>query len=116
MDYEMRYTEYKDFGGVKFPMVLHTHQGDPRVNVAHNYYEYRVTSVKPNAPVTTMPVPDAVRTAVIPPARVESQKLAEGVWLLGGGTDNRLLVALKEYVAEVDAPTTEGRGVDVVGE
>ena len=29
MDYEMRYTEYKDFGGVKFPMLLHTHQGDP---------------------------------------------------------------------------------------
>ena len=55
MDYEMRYTEYKDFGGVKFPMLLHTHQGDPRLNTAHNYYEYRVTSVKPNAPVTTMP-------------------------------------------------------------
>ena len=40
MDYEMRYTEYKDFGGVKFPMLLHTHQGDPRLNTAHNYYEY----------------------------------------------------------------------------
>jgi hypothetical protein len=29
MDCEMCYTEYKDFGGVKFPMLLHTHQGDP---------------------------------------------------------------------------------------
>ena len=50
----MRYTQYQDFGGVKFPMLLHTHQADPRFNVAHNYYEYKVTSVKPNAPVTTI--------------------------------------------------------------
>jgi glyoxylase-like metal-dependent hydrolase (beta-lactamase superfamily II) len=116
MDYEMRYTEYKDFGGVKFPMLLHTHQGDPRVNVAHNYYEYRVTSVKPNVPVTTMPVPDAVRTAVAPPARVESQKLAEGVWLLGGGTHNSLLVAFKDYTAVVDAPNNEARSLAVIAE
>ena len=116
MDYEMRYTEYKDFGGVKFPMLLHTHQGDPRVNVAHNYYEYRVTSVKPNAPVTTMPVPDAVRTAVVAPARVESQKLAEGVWLLGGGTHNSLLVTFKDYVAVVDAPNNEARSLAVIAE
>ncbi|OFW07461.1 MAG: hypothetical protein A3I61_19640 [Acidobacteria bacterium RIFCSPLOWO2_02_FULL_68_18] len=116
MDYEMRYTEYKDFGGVKFPMLLHTHQGDPRLNVAHNYYEYRVTSVKPNAPVATMPVPDVVRTAVTPPPRVESQRLADGVWLLGGGTHNSLLVAFKDYVAVVDAPNNEARSLAVIAE
>src|SRR5688572_19419580 len=116
MDYEMRYTEYRDFGGVKFPMLLHTHQGDPRVNVAHNYYEYRVTSVKPNAPVATMPVPDVVRTAVTPPARVESQQLANGVWLLGGGTHNSLLVEFKDYVAVVDAPNNEERSLAVIAE
>ena len=116
MDYEMRYTEYKDFGGVKFPMLLHTHQGDPRLNVAHNYYEYRVTSVKPNAPVTTMPVPDAVKSAVAPPAKVESQQLAPGVWLLGGGTHNSLLVEFKEYVAVVDAPNNEERSLAVIAE
>jgi len=116
MDYEMRYTEYKDFGGVKFPMLLHTHQGDPRLNVAHNYYEYRVTSVKPNVPVATIPVPEAVRTAVTPPARVESQKLADGVWLLGGGTHNSLLVEFKDYVAVVDAPNNEERSLAVIAE
>jgi glyoxylase-like metal-dependent hydrolase (beta-lactamase superfamily II) len=116
MDYEMRYTEYKDFGGVKFPMLLHTHQGDPRLNVAHNYYEYRVTTVKPNAPVTTLPVPDVVKTAIIPPARVESQRLADGVWLLAGGTHNSLLVAFKDYVAVVDAPNNEARSLAVIAE
>ena len=116
MDYEMRYTEYKDFGGVKFPMLLHTHQGDPRLNVAHNYYEYRVTSVKPNAPVATIPVPDVVKSAVTPPAKVESQQLAPGVWLLGGGTHNSLLVEFKEYVAVVDAPNNEERSLAVIAE
>ena len=116
MDYEMRYTEYKDFGGVKFPMLLHTHQGDPRLNVAHNYYEYRVASVTPNAPVATLPVPDAVRNAVTPPARVESQRLAAGVWLLGGGTHNSLLVAFKDYAAVVDAPNNEARSLAVIAE
>ena len=116
MDYEMRYTEYRDFGGVKFPMLLHTHQGDPRLNVAHNYYEYRVTSVKPNAPVATTAVPDVARTAVTPPARVESQRLADGVWLLGGGTHNSLLVEFKDYVAVVDAPNNEARSLAVIAE
>jgi glyoxylase-like metal-dependent hydrolase (beta-lactamase superfamily II) len=116
MDYEMRYTQYQDFGGVKFPMLLHTHQADPRLNPAHNYYEYKVTSVKPNAPVTTIPVPDAVRTAVIPPARVESQLLAPGVWLMGGGTHNSLLVEFKNYLAVVEAPNNEARSLAVIAE
>jgi hypothetical protein len=90
--------------------------GDPTVNVTHNYYEYRVASVKPNAPVATMAVPDVVRTAVAPTARVESQQLAEGVWLLGGGTHNSLLVAFKDYVAVVDAPNNEARSLAVIAE
>ena len=113
MDYEMRYTEYKDFGGVKFPMLLHTHQGDPRLNTAHNYYEYRVTAVKPNVPVTTIPVPDAIRSAATPRPRVESQQLANGVWLLGGGTHNSLLVEFKVSSAqEAYAAIARVAGVD----
>jgi metallo-beta-lactamase superfamily protein len=116
MDYEMRYTQYKDFGGVKFPTLFHVHQGDPRLNPAHNYYEYRITSVQPNAPVSTMPVPEAVRTAKAPPVRVESQKLADGVWLLGGGTHNSLLVEFRDYLAVVEAPNNEERSLAVIAE
>jgi hypothetical protein len=116
MDYELRYTQYQDFGGIKFPMLLHTHQADPRMNPAHNYYEYKVTSVKPNAPVTTIPVPDSVRTAVIPPARVESQSLAPGVWLLGGGSHNSLLVEFRDFLAIVEAPNNEARSLAVINE
>ncbi len=116
MDYEMRYTRYRDFDGVKFPMQIHTHQADPRLNVAHNYYQYDITSVRPNAPVTTMPVPEVVRTAVTPPATVESELLADGVWLLGGGTHHSLLVEFRDYVAVVEAPNNEERSLAVIAE
>ena len=63
-----------------------------------------------------MPVPDVVRTATLPPVKVESQKLADGVWLLGGGTHNSLLVEFKDYVAVVDAPNNEARSLAVIAE
>jgi len=116
MDYEMRYTRYKDFGGVKFPMVLHVHHGDPRLNPAHNFYEYAVTDVKVNVPVPAMPVPDAVKNATLAPVRVASQKLADGVWMLGGGTHNSMLVEFKDFLALVDAPNNEERSLALIGE
>src|SRR5712692_2732373 len=116
MDYEMRYTKYKNFDGVQFPTLLHAHQGDPRLNPAHNYYEYTVTGVKANLPVTTMPVPDVVRTAALAPVKVESTKLADRVWLLGGGTHNSVLVEFKDFAAVVEAPQNEARSLAVIEE
>jgi glyoxylase-like metal-dependent hydrolase (beta-lactamase superfamily II) len=116
MDYEMRYTKYKNFDGVEFPTLLHVHQGDPRLNPAHNYYEYNVTDVKANVPVATLPVPEVVRTAVLSPAKVESQKLGDGLWLLAGGTHNSVLVEFKDFVAVVEAPQNEARSLAVIEE
>lgn len=121
MDFEMRYTKYRNFDGVMFPSLLHVHQGDPRLNPAHNYYEYNVTEVKANVPVTTIPVPVAVRAAATPPAiasyqRIESQKLADGVWLLGGGTHNSVLIEFKDFTAVVEAPQNEARSLAVIEE
>lgn len=116
MDYEMRFTKYKNFGGVQFPTLLHVHQGDPRLNPAHNYYEYNVTDVKANLPVTTMAVPEAVRAAVVAPVKVESQKLAEGVWLIGGGTHHSVLMEFKDFATVVEAPQNEARSLAVIEE
>ena len=116
MDYEMRYTRYKDWGGIKFPGQLHVHHGDPRLNPAHNFYEFAVTDVKVNPPVAAIPVPDAVRTATLAPIRVASQKLADGVWMLGGGTHNSLLVEFKDYFGLVDAPNNEERSLAIIAE
>ncbi len=116
MDYEMRYTKYKDFGGIQFPTLVHVHQGDPRLNPAHNYYELNVTSVKGNVPVPTLPVPEAVKTATAPSVKVESQKLADGVWLVAGGTHHSMLVEFKDFVAVVEAPVNEERSIAVIAE
>ena len=116
MDYEVRYTKYKDFGGIMFPGLVHVHQGDPRLNPAHNYYELNITDVKANVPITKMPVPDVVRTAAPAQVKVDSQKLADGVWLLGGGTHNSVLVEYKDFVTVVEAPQNEARSLAVIDE
>jgi len=66
--------------------------------------------------VTTIPVPEVVRTATVPPVKVESQKLADGVWLLGGGSHNSVLVEFKDFVVVVEAPQNEARSLAVIEE
>jgi glyoxylase-like metal-dependent hydrolase (beta-lactamase superfamily II) len=116
MDYEMRYTAYENYDGVMFPMQIHTHQADPRLNPAHNYFQYDITDVKVNAAITTMPVPNVIREAVKPPAQVETEKLADGVWRLAGGSHHSLLVEFRDYVAVVEAPQNEERSLAVIEE
>ena len=50
-------------------------------------------------------MPEAVRTATLPPTVVQSQKLADGVWSIGGGSHNSLLVEYRDYLAIVDPQT-----------
>jgi L-ascorbate metabolism protein UlaG (beta-lactamase superfamily) len=86
------------------------------LNPAHNYYEYNVTDVKANLAVTKMPVPGVVRTATAAPVKVESQKLADGIWLLAGGTHNSVIVEFKDFVAVVEAPQNEARSLAAIEE
>jgi glyoxylase-like metal-dependent hydrolase (beta-lactamase superfamily II) len=116
MLYELRYTNYKDFGGVKFPTVLHIHQGDPRLNVAHNWMEITVTSAQANVSVPAMAVPDAVKSATPPPVRAESRKLADGVWFIGGGSHNSLTVEFRDFATVIEAPLNEERSLAVLAE
>jgi len=116
MLYEFRYTQYKDFGGIKFPALVHVHLGNPVLNPAHNIYEIKVNSVNANVSIPAISVPDAVRQAVDPPVRVESQKLADGVWLLAGGSHNSVLVEFRDFVAVIEAPLSETRSLAVIEE
>lgn len=116
MLYELRYTNYKDFGGVKHPTTLHIHQGDPRLAVAHNSMEITLTNVQPNIAVPAMPVPAEVQKATAPAVRAESQKLADGVWLIAGGTHNSLAVDFRDYVTVIEAPLNEERSLAVLAE
>jgi glyoxylase-like metal-dependent hydrolase (beta-lactamase superfamily II) len=116
MLYEMRYTDYRDFGGIKFPAVIHVHQGDPVLNPAHNIMEIRVTDVRANASVPAIAVPDNVRQAAAPPVRAEAQRLADGVWRIEGGSHHSVAVEFRDFVAVVEAPLNETRSLAVIDE
>ena len=54
-------------------------------------------------------VPETVVAATIPPVRVETERLADGVWLMGGGTHNSVAVEFADYVAVIEGPLNEAR-------
>jgi glyoxylase-like metal-dependent hydrolase (beta-lactamase superfamily II) len=116
--YEHRYTEYKDYNGVKFPGVLHSHQGDPSIFPGHNWMEVRPSAVQVNAPAVgaVATVTDAGRNATVAPVRVESTSLAQGVWLIAGGSHNSVLVEFRDFVTVVEAPQDENRSLAVIAE
>lgn len=102
------YSDYKDFGGVQFPGRIVQQQGDYPV------LELTVSNAQPNA-TADIAVPEAARQAAAPP-RVESQRLAEGVWLVAGGSHHSLAVEFSDFVTVVEAPLADGRSQAVIGE
>jgi glyoxylase-like metal-dependent hydrolase (beta-lactamase superfamily II) len=109
MPVETLYSDYKDFGGVKFPAKIVQKQGGFPV------LELTVTSVKAN-PGLEVTVPESVKTATPPAVRVVSQKIAEGVWFMGGGSHNSVLVEFPTYLAMIEAPLGDARSMAVMAE
>ena len=114
---EIRYSDYRDVaGGAKFPFHIHAHQGDnPLVPGGHNWMDVRVTDAKVNADAA-ISVPDSVRSAGAPQQRVATQKLGDGVWLMGGSNANSVAVEFKDFVAVVEGPASEARSNAVIAE
>ena len=52
----------------------------------------------------------------IPPVRVEAQKLADGVYSMGGGSHHSVAVEFRDFVAVVEAPLNEERSLAVIAE
>ena len=106
---ETDYSGYKDFGGVKFPaMIVQKQGGHPLLDVA-------VTDVKANVPLS-LTVPDAVKAAKLPPVVVQSQKLGDGLWWLGGGSHNSVVVEYPTYITVIESPLNEERALAVIAE
>ena len=102
------YSDYKDFNGVKFPTrIVQEEGGYPTLELA-------VSNVQPNA-AASISVPDAARQATATP-KVVSEKIADGVWFLGGGSHNSMAVEFKDFVAVVEAPLSDERSQAVIAE
>jgi glyoxylase-like metal-dependent hydrolase (beta-lactamase superfamily II) len=118
MAIEVRYTDWKDVGsGAKFPFHIHAHQGDHRLwPGGRNWFDIRVTDAKVNVPNAAQAVPDNVRNAPAPQVRVASQKLADGVWFIGGGSHNSVAVEFKDFVTVIEGPLNDARSNAVIAE
>ena len=58
--------------------------------------------------------PTEVQKATVPPVRVESTKLAEGVYYLAGGSHHSVAVEFRDFTALVEAPQNEQRVLAVI--
>jgi hypothetical protein len=102
MPMEVSYSDYRDFGGVKFPMRIRQAAGGfPAADLT-------VSDVKPNAPVE-IAVPDSVRGAIMPYARVVSDPAAEGVWYVIGGSHHSVVIEMADHVVLVEGPLNDER-------
>ena len=81
MQVEIRYENWRDVGnGVKFPGLIHMHQGDHPFVRGMNFMNLNVSDVQVNPANATFALPDGVRNAEVPRVNVTSQMLAPGVW------------------------------------
>ena len=124
MTYETEFRGYKDFGGIKYPGIIHQHQGDGRPvkeaelawHGARDAFNIEITKVQTNVPVAAIAVPAAVQKAAITPVRVDARKLADGIWFMGGGDLNSLAVEFSDFIAVIEAPIDEARSIAVINE
>ncbi|MCH2402385.1 MAG: MBL fold metallo-hydrolase [Pirellulales bacterium] len=123
MYYETIYTEYEDVGGMLFPMRWHQHQdfddGAHEPNVSggdHSFGLETITDVRVNVADAALTVPDSVRGVYVPQVEVETEQVADGVWLIGGGSHNSVAVEFKDYMAVIEAPLNEERSLAVIEE
>jgi len=103
---ETTYTDYKAFDGVQFPTKITQKQG------GFPSLELTVSDAKPNAPVD-IKVPDNVSQATV---QVKTEKPAEGVWYLIGGTHHSVLIEMKDHLVVIEGPQNDARATAVIAE
>ena len=100
------YSDYKDFGGVRFPSRIVRVQGE------HPVLDLTVSGVKTNGEAN-IAVP-AAATAAPAPVSVTVEKLADGVYYLKGGTHHSVAVDQKDHIVVVEGPQNEERSAAVI--
>ena len=124
MNYEHEFTNqsYVDLGdGVRFPTTWHHHEGwddnfqAQSVNAGHNSFGGTFAEIEPNVCPDDAAVPDVVRETTFE-VRVETERLANGVYLLGGASHNSVAGEFDDFVAVVEAPLDENRNLAVIEE
>ena len=98
------YDDYRATGGIQFPMrIRQTMAGHPVLDLA-------VKEVQVN-PSLAMPVPEPARNVA---ERVTSEKVAEGVWFVAGGSHNSVAIELQDRLILVETPLNDARTQAVI--
>lgn len=88
------YSGWRDWGGAKFPARIAQSMG------GYPVLDLNVTEVQPN-PAFASDAPALVAQFA---ERVESTRVADGVWYLSGGSHHSVLVEFAEHLMLVEAP------------
>jgi glyoxylase-like metal-dependent hydrolase (beta-lactamase superfamily II) len=98
------YEDYRDQGGFQFPMRIRQSQGGSPV------LDLQVGQVQANA-AAAIEVPPHVPAFA---ERAAPEKVADGVWFLGGGSHNSVLVEMADHLILVESPLYDGRSQAVL--
>ena len=98
------YQEYRTIDGVQFPMLIRQTMG------GYPVLDLVVKEVLVN-PALAMPVPEAALDVA---ERVTSEKVADGVWFVGGGSHNSVAIELQDRLILVEAPLNDARTQAVI--
>jgi glyoxylase-like metal-dependent hydrolase (beta-lactamase superfamily II) len=110
--FETTYANYRDFGGVKFPTrIVQKEGGFPMLDLT-------ITDVKPNINAA-IAVPQNVQQAAAQqaspaPVRVQTDKVADGVYYLTGGSHHSVAVEFADHVVVFESPQTDERAMAVL--
>jgi glyoxylase-like metal-dependent hydrolase (beta-lactamase superfamily II) len=106
---EIAYSDYADFGGVKFPRhIVQMEDGHPTLDIT-------VSDVKPNSAMA-IAVPANVQEAAAPPLRVGVEKLADGVWYFSTPNARNWAVEFNDHIVVVEGIGSEARSLAAVEE
>ena len=100
------YSGYRDAGGVQFPgRIRQTQEGVPVMDL-------EITEVQVNAPADIV-VPELIRVFA---ERAASERAADGVWFIGGGSHNSVAIEMRDHVILIESPLYDGRAAAVIAE
>lgn len=110
------YSDYRDFGGgIKFPMHIVQRQG------GHPVLDLTVAGVQPNSRAAFNAGANPARGGGPPPAagaaaRIQPEKIADGVWFLTFGAPQSILVEFNDHVVIIEGPSNDARTIATIAE
>jgi len=111
MPVELDYSDYKDFGGIRFPMhIIEKQDGFPTLDII-------VSEVRPNA-VVSFPVPSSVLQAppfdpAPRPPTVQTERLGDGLFYFNANSYHSMAVEFRDYIIVIEAPIDDARSIAV---